>query len=175
MEAVAVAVKERGFRPRQKGVPCSIDGCDDWCVSNDLCPKHNMRERRKQEKYKAYTREYNKKYKRPDIDKVCELCGAKFVTARESQTLCSECSGSGKANYLIQKRYRSDPDNAIKIRARGIVSKRIQRGVSMFKETCVFCGEDAEAHHEDYSKPLDVTWVCKKHHGVLGSFSWNKE
>ena len=35
-------VKKRGFRPRQKGVACSVEGCTDWCVSNDLCPKHNM-------------------------------------------------------------------------------------------------------------------------------------
>lgn len=96
----------RGFRPRQKGVECSVEGCTDWCVSNDLCPKHNMRERRKQEKYKAYTREYNKRYKRPDIKKVCDICYTIFVTARESQVVCSECSGSPKSNYEAVKRHR---------------------------------------------------------------------
>lgn len=29
---------------------------------------------------------------------------------------------------------------------------------------CVLCGERAEAHHTDYSKPLQVTWLCFKHH-----------
>jgi len=26
------------------------------------------------------------------------------------------------------------------------------------------CTNRAEAHHEDYDKPLDVTWMCASHH-----------
>ncbi len=30
------------------------------------------------------------------------------------------------------------------------------------------CGEKiVEAHHENYSKPLDVIWLCPKHHAEL--------
>ncbi len=35
----------------------------------------------------------------------------------------------------------------------------------MDDKICSDCGETkVEAHHEDYSKPLDVEWLCKKHH-----------
>ena len=29
---------------------------------------------------------------------------------------------------------------------------------------CLICGNKAEAHHHDYSRPLDVMWLCKPHH-----------
>jgi hypothetical protein len=29
---------------------------------------------------------------------------------------------------------------------------------------CLMCGEKAEAHHPDYSAPLDVVWLCPAHH-----------
>ena len=32
------------------------------------------------------------------------------------------------------------------------------------KQLCFICGENAEAHHPDYSKPLDVVWLCPPHH-----------
>jgi hypothetical protein len=33
-------------------------------------------------------------------------------------------------------------------------------------QPCEICGktEDIERHHEDYSKPLEVRWLCKSHH-----------
>lgn len=35
----------------------------------------------------------------------------------------------------------------------------------LIKEPCKICGkEPAEAHHQDYTKPLEVMWMCKAHH-----------
>ena len=35
------------------------------------------------------------------------------------------------------------------------------------KGVCAECGTaDVEAHHDDYTKPLEVRWLCAKHHGV---------
>lgn len=31
-------------------------------------------------------------------------------------------------------------------------------------QPCFVCGERAEAHHPDYSAPLDVVWLCTSHH-----------
>jgi hypothetical protein len=31
-------------------------------------------------------------------------------------------------------------------------------------QLCFVCGKIAEAHHPDYSRPLDVVWLCSAHH-----------
>ena len=35
----------------------------------------------------------------------------------------------------------------------------------VIKTPCFICGDiNSEGHHPDYSRPLDVVWLCKKHH-----------
>lgn len=35
---------------------------------------------------------------------------------------------------------------------------------TIMRQPCWVCGKKAEAHHPDYGRPLDVVWLCKKHH-----------
>lgn len=52
-----------------------------------------------------------------------------------------------------------------KAKARQCVS-RAKRSV-LKPKPCEVCGtEPAQAHHTDYSKPLDVTWLCSRCHGA---------
>jgi len=33
------------------------------------------------------------------------------------------------------------------------------------KENCSICGsENSQMHHDDYDKPLEITWLCRKCH-----------
>jgi hypothetical protein len=50
-----------------------------------------------------------------------------------------------------------------KRKARNMVSNAIRNG-KLKRQLCEVCGEKAHAHHEDYSKPLDVRWLCPTHH-----------
>lgn len=52
--------------------------------------------------------------------------------------------------------------NPDKIKARKIVFVELRAG-KLKRQPC-FCGVKGEAHHDDYSKPLQITWLCKKHH-----------
>jgi hypothetical protein len=38
----------------------------------------------------------------------------------------------------------------------------------LIKTPCQVCGElKVEGHHPDYSRPLDVVWLCRKHHNEI--------
>ena len=51
-----------------------------------------------------------------------------------------------------------------KYRARSAVSAAVRDG-RLIKKPCRDCGEaTTEAHHEDYSRPLDVIWLCRPCH-----------
>lgn len=42
------------------------------------------------------------------------------------------------------------------------------RDGKLFASPCWVCGcSDVEGHHPDYSRPLDVVWLCKPHHQQL--------
>ena len=42
--------------------------------------------------------------------------------------------------------------------------KNALRSGKIHRHPCCICGNKAEAHHEDYSKPLEIIWLCREHH-----------
>lgn len=60
-----------------------------------------------------------------------------------------------------RKRYHEDPT---KFRARMALNEAVKKGI-VDREPCDKCGAIAQAHHSDYSKPLEVEWLCEVHHG----------
>jgi hypothetical protein len=48
--------------------------------------------------------------------------------------------------------------------AHAALESAIRRGL-IEREPCEVCGaEPTDGHHEDYSKPMDVAWLCRLHH-----------
>lgn len=82
-----------------------------------------------------------------------------------------------RAQYNAYDRERSkSPTRIAAIRASRATEKKLatqavynalQHG-RLTREPCVVCGElKSEAHHTDYSKQLDVMWLCRRHHAAL--------
>lgn len=69
---------------------------------------------------------------------------------------------STKTSSESQKKYYEN--NKEKKYSHTLVARAIKKGI-LIREPC-FCGDpNSEGHHEDYSKPLEVIWLCPKHHG----------
>lgn len=62
-------------------------------------------------------------------------------------------------------------ENPEAYRAQTAVGNAIRDG-KLKKGPCLFCGtERVHAHHTDYSKPLEVKWLCPKcHHRLHANF-----
>lgn len=59
--------------------------------------------------------------------------------------------------------------------ARYAVSNALRDG-KLAKLPCLVCGaEKVEGHHADYDRPLDVVWLCNKHHRAAHSIVANDE
>jgi hypothetical protein len=109
------------------------------------------------------------KYVSPE-DKECRTCGVvklldEFSKGGGQDGLrdeCSNCNGK-RANAW----YRSYPE---RVKVRGKLRWAIKSGKVPLIGTqlCVECGEQADHyHHEDYSHPLEVIPLCRKHHKDL--------
>lgn len=123
----------------------------------------------------------------------CILCGEPLH--RKSEYYCSkQCEQSYKETHVgnalpflskwkIRKlKSAKDPLIAVRKKARRVTKNLILDG-KLKKGTCVVCGNsEVLAHHEDYSRPNDIIWICEKHHkayhsGEIGLFKnklwWN--
>jgi len=62
-------------------------------------------------------------------------------------------------------KYKSE--NQGKIKCRDTVNQLIDKG-ELIRKDCEICGKKrADAHHSDYSKPLQIKWLCHEHHMQL--------
>ena len=67
------------------------------------------------------------------------------------------------AQYAASHRER----NPLKAKARAILNHAIRDG-NVTSQPCIIClNPRTEAHHYDYSKPLQVIWVCQVHHSLF--------
>lgn len=115
------------------------------------------------------------------MTKRCNRCGraqplesfarnCKMKDGRLNQ--CKECRPkvTPQARRRSRQRYReAHPD---KVRARKALVKAVERGRLIKPPACQGCGKPFKkaalhGHHEDYSKPLDVAWLCRGCHQAL--------
>jgi len=89
----------------------------------------------------------------------CKVCHNKKVNEnRGNKKLLSFKQIAPNKKFWLQ-------ENKLKQKAHQDVNYAIQKG-KLVRQPCERCGttKNVVAHHEDYSKPLDVVWLCQHHH-----------
>lgn len=68
---------------------------------------------------------------------------------------------------ILENHEKNRKLNLSKNRARNNLQYHVKKG-NIERKPCIRCGEiKSEAHHKDYSKQLEVIWLCRKHHMEL--------
>ena len=103
----------------------------------------------------------------------CSRCLTTFTPKLKNKSYCVPCQRqytkdrNASPHYKkIKKAYNSKPE----VRRRRNIYKKVQQAVKsgkIAKLPCEKCSEPkVQAHHEDYSQPLIVTWLCVPCHNL---------
>ena len=105
----------------------------------------------------------------------CDYCGKEYATKQSAYILrkrhfCSRsCYSKYRAEFLPKEEQHAYgtghtvEERKKRAKARSAFNHHM-RDKHLDKQPCEICGEAAEAHHDDYDKPLEVRWLCFKHH-----------
>lgn len=121
------------------------DGMQRWCKA---CMAEEYKKNR--DAIRARQNEYWKDY---------SVNNREIIIDRNKQYRIDnkEKVNQSKRDYAKNNRPKIDAKNAVRWE---ILTGRIK------KQPCEICGDSvADAHHDDYSKPLDIRWLCRSHHG----------
>lgn len=108
-----------------------------------------------------------REYKKANRDCIREWQNARNAAVRADPQRNAEKLAANRASAKKNADKRRAYDRARdrqKVLARGVIRNRIYRG-TLQRGPCEVCAKpDTHAHHDDYSKPLEVRWLCTKHH-----------
>lgn len=158
---------EKGLRPWGAGRPSTCYKCGN--------EKENIKNSHCNECASSYNKERWRVVIAPRVNRKkgplpC-VCGKE----KESYSnYCKECAAIRMREWRLNqskglikpKKVALTPEQK-KLRrdVRAITHSALRRGL-LKRAPCEICGTDLniEAHHDDYTKPLDIRWLCKSHH-----------
>lgn len=169
-----------------KTVLCIRCNCEiqrrQWGVC-EKCYLEGKQKRRSEKRIKARAEKGLPPYGSGLRNPICTRCGA--VKENKDSGFCNRCkreaaqarrlkAKESDPKFLSKERkrkrdkYRKNAEHRFKIEVRNLTYKAISAGI-LIPKPCKICGkEKVDAHHDDYSKPLEVKWLCRgchrKHH-----------
>ena len=116
--------------------------------------------------------------------KFCRMCQIKLTSSnsyypKSTHLQCKNCYHKSRTKYVVKYRKSIKGKKATKVAAtrayinhkfkfvaRAKVSYAVIKGLLKKPKKCEVCEEikPLQGHHEDYSKPLEVIWLCTRCH-----------
>ena len=100
----------------------------------------------------------------------CKVCVKAYMSRRywenrEEMIARDRERNKRRKPYLSGRTKLRRDRHPLQATANNAVSNALRDG-RLSRQPCEKCGttERVEGHHEDYSKPLAVNWLCRKHH-----------
>lgn len=102
-----------------------------------------------------------------NVEHTCSKCGAAHSRYRnryksKPASYCKACHAKNM-RMTRPKHSQLSPEAKAKANCRAMANVYQNRG-KLSKMPCENCGDTAEKHHDDYTKPLLVRWLCRPCH-----------
>jgi len=105
-------------------------------------------------------KEYQRRYAAKNREEIREK---KEQWRKDNRSLIAQYRVSNRENAKLGF-VKWKKNNAHKLKAQGALNRALKKGY-VEKSPCYICDDPkSQGHHEDYSKPLEVVWLCAKHH-----------
>lgn len=148
--------------------------CRKCCSAHQLIVGKESRQRyadRNSEKIRAWHREYSKTEQFKKSRKKYYATERCKELSRERVRRYKEKHPDRVRKQNRERRRREYRDNPEKVKARLAISYAIRVGKLVRPDKCSLdneqCRGKIQSHHDDYSKKLEVTWLCSFHHHKL--------
>jgi hypothetical protein len=113
-------------------------------------------------KEKPFEAFYPSKYKRNRRSTYCMFCEKKYHRKRSELWIEKKRLHKSEIKKKNAVKYRFE--NPEKVKAGSKLRYAVRSGKIKIRP-CEICGDiKVHGHHDDYSKQLDVIWLCSKHH-----------
>lgn len=139
-----------------------------------LYKKHGFKYCRICDNIKTYDEFSKNKSNTIGVSAYCSICMSKISkeyrinnpdSVKKSKQKYNKKSYNKKYHAEYRKKWLSK--NKKRHEAHKIITALLRCG-KIITHPCLKCGnEKVDAHHNDYSKPLEIIWLCRRHHKLI--------